>query len=200
MTVTRAFPSLRRDNTALIIIDMQRDFLDEGAPVLIPGGRNVVPALQRLLHEFREMRLPVIHAFTVWRKDGVDVSPFTTSEELKVRGLREGEPGTEIIPELAPTENEYKIVKKKYSAFYLTDLELLLRALGVTYLVVGGVATNYCIRSTVHDACFREFMAVVPAECTTSYTKEEHEQSLRDIANGFGQVMSLDKLLAVLKG
>jgi hypothetical protein len=52
------------------------------------------------------MRLPVIHAFTVWRKDGVDVSPFTTAEELKVRGLREGEPGTEIIPELAPVENE----------------------------------------------------------------------------------------------
>jgi hypothetical protein len=62
------------------------------------------------------MRLPVIRAFTVWRKDGVDVSPFTTSEELKVRGLREGEPGTEIIPELAPLENGYRIVKKKYSA------------------------------------------------------------------------------------
>lgn len=200
MTILRQYPAMSRENTALVIIDMQRDFLDEGAPVLIPGGMKVVPALQRLLHEFREMKLPVIHAITIWRKGGVDMPPFTTSETLKVRGLREGEAGTAIIPELQPLPNEHMVIKKKYSAFYLTDMELLLRCLGVTYLLIGGVATNFCIRATVHDACFRDLMSVVVRECTTSYTEEEHQQTLKDIATGFGQVKGIDEVLSILKG
>lgn len=198
MTVLRQYPDMSRENTTLLIIDMQRDFLDEGAPVLIPGGMKVVPALRRLLREFRDMKLPIIHAITIWRKDGIDVPPFTTSETLKVRGLREGEAGTAVIPDLQPLPAEYLVIKKRYSAFYLTDMESLLRSLGVTYLVMGGVATNFCIRATVHDACFRDFMSVVVRECTASYTEEEHQQSLKDIASGFGQVKSMDEVLSVL--
>jgi nicotinamidase-related amidase len=198
VTILKEFPELSRANTALLIIDMQRDFLDDDAACLIPGGKAVIPAIQRLLAGCREAGIPIIHAITIWRKGGVDVSPFTTSEELRVRGLREGEKGIEVVPELAPREGEHIVVKKKYSAFYLTDLELLLRSLGVVYVVIAGVATNYCVRSTVHDASFRDYMSIVPPETSRSYTVEEHERTLKDIANGFGKVIPLDEVLQEL--
>jgi nicotinamidase-related amidase len=128
----------------------------------------------------------------------LDIPPFTTSEEFKTRGLREGDPGTEIISELKPLPSEYVVIKKRYSGFYLTDLELQLRNLAATFVIVCGVATNFCVRATVQDACYRDFVPVVPRECVTSYTPQEHEQSLQDIEKGFGQVKSLEEIIAAL--
>lgn len=192
------FPPISKENTALAIIDMQKDFLDDGAACFIPEGRSVVPAVRSLLDAVRAEGLPVIHVITVWQKDGVDRSRFTTSEILMERGLRKGETGSQPIDELTPLENEYVVQKKRYSAFFATDLEVLLRSLGVTYLIIVGVATNFCVRSTVHDASFRDFFPIVPYDCTTSYTEEEHQQSLKDIANGFGWVKSSDEILDML--
>jgi nicotinamidase-related amidase len=199
MTVTRGFPQISRDNTALVIVDMQKDFLDDGAPCFIPGGRSVVPATERLANAFRSANLPVIHVITVWKADGVNMSPFTTSEELMKRGLREGEPGIAPVDELTPRPNEYVVHKTRYSGFYQTELEGLLRSLGIVYVVTVGVATNYCVRSTVHDAMFRDFHPVVVSDCTTSYTDEEHEQTLKDIAAGYGWVKTTDEFLSLLE-
>jgi nicotinamidase-related amidase len=198
MTIKAGFPPISKDNTVLMIVDMQKDFLDDGAPCFIPGGRSVVPANARLLERFRAAGLPVIHVITVWQKDGVDMSRFTTSEELMERGLREGEPGIQPVDELTPRDGEYVVHKKRYSAFYGTELEMLLRSLGAVHVVVTGVATNYCVRSTVHDAAFRDFLPIVPRDCATSYTPEEHEQTLRDIENGFGWVKTSDEVLSLL--
>jgi biuret amidohydrolase len=199
MTILRSLPPMTRENTALVIVDMQHDFLDDGAPCPVTQGRKIIPALQRLLHECRAAKVPIIHVHTVWRKDGTDIPPFTTSEEFKVRGLREGEPGTAIIPEVGPQGNEYVVVKKRYSGFYQTDLELLLRSLGITYVIVTGVATGFCVRATVQDACYRDFIPVVPRECVTSDTEQEHSQSLQDIQKGFGQVKSADEVITALR-
>jgi ureidoacrylate peracid hydrolase len=198
MTIKRGFPPISKDNTVLTIVDMQKDFLDDGAPCFIPGGRSVVPATARLLGAFRDAGLPVVHVTTVWQKDGVNMSRFTTSEELMQRGLREGEPGIEPVDELTPLADEYSVHKTRYSGFYGTELEALLRALGGVYVIVVGVATNYCVRSTVHDAAFRDFLPVVPSDCTTSYTQEEYAQTLKDIETGFGWVKTSDEILSLL--
>jgi nicotinamidase-related amidase len=198
MTIARGFPPISRGNVALVIIDMQKDFLDDGAACFVPGGRSVVPALSALLADFRAANLPVIHVITVWQKDGVNMSRFTTSEELMTRGLREGEPGTDPIDELTPLPNEYVVHKIRYSGFYGTELETLLRSLAVVYVVTVGVCTNYCVRSTVHDASFRDFLPVVASDCATSYTGEEHLQTLKDIENGFGWVKTSDEILSLL--
>jgi hypothetical protein len=79
-------------NRGRYVVDMQKDFLDDGAACFVPGGRSVVPALSALLAGFRSASLPTIHVITVWQKDGVNMSRFTTSDELMTRGLREGEP------------------------------------------------------------------------------------------------------------
>ncbi len=199
MTIARGFPPISRDNVALVIVDMQKDFLDDGAPCFIPGGRSVVPATERLLAAFRDAGLPVVHVITVWKADGVNMSRFTTSEELMERGLREGEAGIAPVDELTPRPNEYVVHKTRYSGFFQTELESLLRSLGITYVVTVGVATNYCVRSTVHDAAFRDFLPVVVTDCTTSYTEEEHRQTLKDIEAGFGWVKSTDELLSLLE-
>ncbi len=199
MTIAPRFPEISRENTALAIIDMQKDFLDDGAACFIPGGRSVVPATADLLEAFRAARLPVIHVITVWQRDGADMSRFTTSEILMERGLREGEPGIAPVDELTPLPTEYFVRKKRYSALYGTSLELLLRSLGTVHLVTAGVATNFCVRSTVHDAAFRDFLPVVARDCATSYTQEEHEQSLKDIEAGFGWVKTNDEILELLQ-
>ena len=142
MTIKRGFPPISKDNTVLTIVDMQKDFLDDGAPCFIPGGRSVVPATARLLGAFRDAGLSVVHITTVWQKDGVNMSRFTTSEELMERGLRQGEPGIEPVDELRPLAGEYSVHKTRYSGFYGTELEALLRALGAVHVVVVGVATN----------------------------------------------------------
>ena len=198
MTITRSFPEISRDNTALVIVDMQKDFLDDSGACFVPGGRSVVPALSATLAAFREADLPVIHVITEWQKDGADMSRFTTSEILMERGLRVGEAGTDPIEELTPRPDEYIVRKIRYSAFYGTELESLLRSLGIVYVVTTGVATNYCVRSTVHDAAFRDFLPVVLRDCTTSYTEAEHSQTLKDIETGFGWVRDSSELFAEL--
>lgn len=198
MTIKAGFPPISKENTALTIIDMQKDFLDDGAACFIPGGRSVVPAVSRLLEHFRAEELPVIHVLTVWQPDGANMSRFTTSEVLLERGLRRGETGTDPVDELTPLPSEYLVHKTRYSGFYGTELEMLLRALGAVYVVTVGVATNFCVRSTVHDAAYRDFLPVVPSDCTTSYTDAEHLQTLKDIEAGFGWVKTSDEILSLL--
>jgi ureidoacrylate peracid hydrolase len=185
-------------NACLVVIDMQGDFLDEGAPCLVPAGRSVVAPLQRVLSACREARMPIVHVRTVWQADGVDRSPFVTSERLDREGLRRGQPGAEVIPELAPLHGEYVVDKTRYSGFFQTNLEQLLRSLGVTHVIVGGVATNFCVRATVHDASFRDFFPIVLTDCTASYSEAEHRQSLRDIDAGFGATTHSEQLLETL--
>jgi nicotinamidase-related amidase len=198
MTIARGFPSISPDNVALVVIDMQKDFLDEGAPCFLPGGRSVVPSIVNVLDAFRNAKLPVIHVITVWQHDGMGMSRFTTSDELMERGLRVGEPGADPIDELTPRPSEYIVRKIRYSGFYGTELESLLRGLGAVYMITVGVATNFCVRSTVHDAAFRDFLPVVLRDCTTTHTEEEHLQTLRDIELGFGWVRDSSDLLKQL--
>jgi nicotinamidase-related amidase len=145
MTITKTFPPVSHDNTALVIVDMQKDFLEDWGACFVPGARSVVRAIASLLESFRAAGLPVIHVHTVWQKDGADMSRFTTSEILMERGLRVGDSGTDPVDELTPRPTEYVVHKIRYSAFYGTELESLLRSLGVVYVVTVGVATNYCV-------------------------------------------------------
>jgi len=178
---------------------MQHDFLDVGAPCEIPSGRNVISNIQKLAGEARSSRVPVIHVYTVWRRDGSDVPRFTTTEEIR-NGLREGSRGAEIVEQLRPISSDYRVVKKRYSGFYQTDLELLLRKLSVNDVIVTGVATNYCVSSTVRDACFRDIMSYVPRECVAALTKEEQDVSLHDIESGFGKVISVEDAVRMVRG
>jgi biuret amidohydrolase len=202
---------------ALLIIDMQRDFLEVGGFGAALGNdvsqlRRAIEPNRRLLAAWRTARLPVLHTREGHRADlsdlprakhgrGQGTGPRIGDLGPMGRILVRGEAGHALIPELAPLPGETVIDKPGKGAFYATELEACLTALGVRQLVVTGVTTEICVQSTVREANDRGFECVVLADCTASYFPEFHASALAMIcAQGgiLGWVSRSDHLLPVL--
>jgi ureidoacrylate peracid hydrolase len=199
--------------TAMIVVDMQNDFVAPGAPMEHPTGRAMVPHLQQALACCREHGIPVIYTAHVHRADGCDLGRFADADNAGAdvllkegRALLEGTPGVAIFPEIAPRDGEILIPKHRYSAFYGTDLEIILRGLGVTTVVITGVTTENCCHATARDALFRDFRVVVLADATATrdypdlgwggMTAEEvHRASLIILAASTGDVVSTETFI-----
>jgi biuret amidohydrolase len=184
-------------STALVVIDMQRDFLEPGGFGESLGNdvsmlARVVPPLQELLAAARGAGMLVVHTREGHRPDLADCPPAKIarggseitigSPGPKGRILVRGEFGHDIIDELAPVEGEVLLDKPGKGAFYATDLELLLRNRGITHLIVTGVTTEVCVHTTVREANDRGFECLVPEDCVGSYFPEFQEVGLRMIA------------------
>ncbi|MFI6322939.1 cysteine hydrolase family protein [Nonomuraea sp. NPDC050556] len=181
---------------AVLVIDMQRDFVDPGAPIECAGARDIVPAVQDLLATARGARVPVIYTREVHRADGVDLE---MSNDEPAHCL-EGTGGDEIIPALAPLSGDYVVVKRRYSGFFATDLDLLLRSLGARTLVLTGAATDVCVRATAQDAHQLDYRVVVPRECVAGTTEARHEAALQNIDYVFGYVAPVSFVSKLLGG
>jgi nicotinamidase-related amidase len=204
--------------TALVVIDMQRDFLEPGGFGEALGNdvsmlAAVVPPLQELLGAAREAGMLVVHTREGHRPDLADCPPSKLARggsEIRIgspgprgRILVRGEEGHGIIDELAPIEGEVVLDKPGKGAFYATDLELLLRNRGVTSLIVTGVTTEVCVHTTVREANDRGFECLVPEDCVGSYFAEFQEVGLKMIAAQggiFGWVGTSGDLVSVLAG
>lgn len=170
-------------NGALLIVDMLNDFCTPGGVMVLEEGREIIPNLQSLIQAFREKNLPIIYLNDCHRKGKYD-----KEFDKRVPHCIEGTWGAEVIEELRPEEEDYCIPKRRFSGFYQTDLDLVLRELGVETVVVTGVVTNICVRSTCHDAFFRGYQVVVPEDCVKATGDREQESSLWDISTHFGAV------------
>ncbi|MEA2297853.1 MAG: hypothetical protein QOF77_789 [Solirubrobacteraceae bacterium] len=188
---------LVRATTALVIIDMQRDFLEPGGFGEGLGNdvgllQAVVEPLRAVLAAARAGGLLIIHTREGHRSDMSDCPPSKRargrlefgigSPGPKGRVLIRGELGHGIVDELAPAPGEVVLDKPGKGAFYATDLELLLRNQGITSLIVTGVTTEVCVHTTVREANDRGFECLVLADCCGSYFPEFHEVGLRMIA------------------
>jgi nicotinamidase-related amidase len=203
-------------STALLIIDMQRDFLELdgfGAALGNDVSRlaGVVAPTRRLLEAARAASLLIIHTREGHRPDLSDLSAakkrrgrfaLTIGDPGPMgRILVRGEPGHALIAELRPKEGEPVIDKPGKGAFFATDLETILRNRGITRLIVCGVTTEVCVNTTVREANDRGYDCLVVSDCTGSYFPEFHEQALRMIcAQGgvVGWVGASDALLDAL--
>ena len=201
---------------ALLIIDMQRDFVEPGGFGESLGNdvsrlRTAIEPNQRLLRAWRERGWPVFHTREGHEPDLSDLPPAKHRRgEPKLaigdagpmgRILIRGEAGHAIIPELAPRDGEVIIDKPGKGAFYATALETELRARGITQLVVTGVTTEVCVHTTVREANDRGFNCLVPADATASYFPEFHAAGLAMIkAQGgiFGWVSDTARVLQAL--
>jgi biuret amidohydrolase len=155
--------------TALIVVDMQNDFVAPGAPMQSPAGLAMVPHLQRALACCRESGIPVIYTAHVHRADGYDMGLLGHAPPIARRdALVAGSAGAAIFPEVAPRDDEIVIPKHRFSAFYGTDLEIILRGLGVTTVVITGVTTENCCHATARDAFFRDFQVVFLSDATAT--------------------------------
>src|SRR5208337_4223294 len=186
------------EHPALLIIDMQNDFVREGALLRVAQAEKVIPKIQDVLKEFRAKNLPVFHILRVHRSDGSDVE--ITRQELfsKHPFAVQATPGAQEIDELKPLPGEYVIEKARMSAFIGTELDLMLRTLGITVLVITGVQTPNCIRTTVFDAIAYNHPVILVDDATGAQSEEIHRANVRDMANIGARVMDAQALIGTL--
>lgn len=209
--------SFEIDSTALLIIDMQRDFVAPGGFGASLGNdvqrlRTAVEPTRRVLAAAREVGMPVLHTREGHRPDLADLfaaKKHRARSELGIgehgpmgRILVRGEHGHAIIDELAPAAGEPVVDKPGKGAFYATDLDTLLHASGVSRLIVAGVTTEVCVSTTVREANDRGYECLVLSDCTASYSPTFHETALAILTaqDGlFGWVTSSEPLLQTLQ-
>lgn len=200
---------------ALIVIDMQRDFLDPRGYIGQSGVdvsplRAAIPNVRRLIEAARAAGIRVIHTREGHRPDLADLNPAKARRAAGVgaaigsrgplgRLLVRGEPGHAIIDELAPLPSEVVIDKPGFGAFYATDLELVLRAWGVTTLTLAGVTTDVCVHSTLREAVDRGFECQTAGDACAAADPKIHAAMLQCISGEggiLGRVVSTGDVLA----
>ncbi|WP_437994995.1 cysteine hydrolase [Sorangium sp. So ce185] len=175
------------DAVALLVIDMQRDFLDPGGFGAALGNdvrrlQRIVPTVRSLLDAFRERGLTILHTKEGHRPDLSDCPPAKRSRGapgMRIgdvgpmgRILVLGEPGNDFVPELAPAPGELVIPKPGKGAFYRTGLDARLAALGVSQLLIAGVTTEVCVQTTMREANDRGYECLLIEDATESYFPE----------------------------
>jgi len=160
---------------ALLIIDMLNDFVSEGGALDCgPSARGIIDEISRLAAEFRRRGSPVIHVCDRHHPDDAEFTQFPPHALA-------GSWGAEICPELQPAPEDQVLAKRRFSAFYATGLDLLLREKGIGELVLCGVCTNICVLYTAADARMRGYDVVVPARAVASFDQTGHEFALREL-------------------
>jgi nicotinamidase/pyrazinamidase len=179
---------------AIIVVDMVKDNIKEGSrhPITLEA-RSILPNLQRLLEEGRKRGFPVIFACDSFLKDD-----FIFKGRMKVHSLR-GTKGSEVVEELRPEPTDIVLPKRRFSAFFKTDLDQTLRVLGVDTIIVTGITVEVCVLMTVMEGLCHDFSAILLEDCTASKNKEMHQACLnlyRDFAlYPLLRVMTLEEFL-----
>jgi nicotinamidase-related amidase len=177
-----------------LIIDMQVDFFSHD--LLSAQRAELVAHINTLVAVTREAAASV-----VWVKQefSPDLSDATLEvREGKINVVIAGTPGAAILPELDVHPSDHLLVKKRYSAFFGTNLDALLAQLNCTQLVVGGINTHACVRTTVIDAYQRDYAIVLASDCIASHDKEHHDMSWHYMDGKFGSGMSNEQVAAWL--
>ena len=191
------------NRVALVIIDMQRDFIEPGGFGAALGNKveylqKIVPTVAGLLKTFRELRLPVIHTREGHCPDLSDCPPAkkrrgNSTFRIGDRGpmgriLVLGEPGNDIVPELRPEAGELIIDKPGKGAFYATDLQERLKGLGITHLIFTGVTTEVCVQTSMREANDRGYECLLIEDGTESYFPDFKQATIRMIQSQGGIV------------
>ncbi len=181
------------EKPAILIVDMLNDFCKEGGSMVLKEGEEIYGSIANLIAEGRKHGCPIIYINDCHR-----AGKYDKEFEKRAPHCIDGTWGAEVIEELTPLEEDYCIKKRRFSGFFQTDLDLVLRELGVKTVVVTGVVTNICVRSTCHDAFFLGYQVVVPEDCVRATGPREQESTLWDIETHFGAVTTSDKVIAKL--
>lgn len=180
--------------SALIMIDMQRGFIDPASPIAIPAAEATIPACAETIRYCHDNDILVVYAVRHYRADGSDV------EKARYKVWLEGgkplsedcdERMSDAFPEqFEVLDKDRVIVKPRFSAFFATGLDLVLRRLGVQTVVLAGTTTPNCIRTTCYDALSLDYDVVVFSDCTSSITDAVQEANLADMQRIGAKVMT----------
>lgn len=174
----KSAPKLKLDKPAILVVDMLNDFVT-GA-LGCDRGRAIVPATAKLLDAARKKGVPVIFCNDCHLK-GIDL-------ELKLWGDHaiKGTKGAEVIPELKLCDKDYVVPKRRYSGFFQTDLDILLKELGVKTVIMTGLHAHMCVRHTSADAYCLGYNVVVAKEATDSFTEEDYKIGIAYLKTCYG--------------
>lgn len=173
--------------TAVIVIDMVNDFCSEGGSMVLPNSERVYPAITRLTEKLRASGSRI-----VWVRDEHEPGDI----EFRKRSVHclSGSWGAQLVASFTPHLEDSVRPKNKFSAFFETDLHEWLQAQHVSTLVLCGVVTNICVRSTAHDAFFRGYNVIVAEDACAATSEREQASTLYDIETHFGRVATVDQL------
>lgn len=197
---------------ALIVVDMENDFVAPGAPMETPAGRAMLPNLTRAIDFCRHVRAKVIYTTHAHREDGCDAGMFAKlwPPIASKAGLVDGTKGIEIYDEVVPKPGEIVVKKHRYSAFYGTDLDIILRGSGIDTVVIAGVTTENCCLSTARDALFRDYKVVFLSDATATFdypdvgqgamsAAEVHKATLVILSVSTAHVMKVGEFISRMK-
>jgi ureidoacrylate peracid hydrolase len=212
--------------TAVVVVDMQNDFGAEGGMmhrlgIDIGAIRQAIAPIARVLAAARRSDVKIVYLTMAFRPDLSDLGAVDSTNNVRHRLAGVGERvtapdgsegriliretwNTQILPELAPEPGDIVVCKHRYSGFYGTDLEMILRGLGIQYLVFTGCTTSVCVESTMRDAMFRDFTCLLLADCTAEpigqgLSRSNHDASLLVLQTGFGWVSDSVSFLGALQ-
>ncbi|MDO4530616.1 MAG: cysteine hydrolase [Bacillota bacterium] len=186
--------------TALVVIDMENAFIDPASPLCIKNALATVPACGRVICAARERKMPVFFVNRVYRKNGSDVE-FTRYQSWFDGGryLAPGSKGVlsiEVPQEFQPKDGDYTIIKPRFSAFFQTELDLILRRLGVHTVFLAGTTTPNCIRTTCYDGISLDYNIAVIEDCCSSNTEEIQRVNMEDMERIGAVILSAETFLA----
>jgi nicotinamidase-related amidase len=203
--------SLDPSRTALLVVDMQNDFVAEGAPMHAPAGTAMIPTLQKVIGECRQAGMTIVFTAHSHRPDGSDMGRFGDlySAIAERRGLVAGESGAEIHPEVAPVAGDIVVSKHRYSAFFATDLDMILRERSIENVIVTGVTSENCCHATARDAVFHGYRAIFLSDANATHdypdlgwggmsAEEVHRSVLIVLAFSTAHVMDSQELFALM--
>jgi len=183
---------LSKDKSALLVVDMQKFFLDPKGKTFTEGGLAILPNIQRLIAIFRKISRPVIYTAHVHSSPELDGGIMAWWwEGMLIEGTKEAK----VHPAITPRKGEKIVYKHRYSGFYNTDLETTLRCLKIEDLVVTGIMTNMCVESTVRDAYYRDLRVFTLLDATGSVNEDLHLSSLKNLAFGFSYITTTDEIV-----
>jgi ureidoacrylate peracid hydrolase len=202
--------------SALVVIDVQNDFCSEGGYMSREGQDlglvgAMLPRLRRFVAQAREAGVKLMWVQSAYGTEGNwYLSPVwldraarsMTGGHIAYRVCEPGSWGAQLCDGLGPEDSstEILVTKHRYSAFFQTELELILRAHGLTTVVLAGVSTNTCVESSAREAFMRDFYVVLAEDCCATYSQAEHDATLWNISKYFGQVMSATEVADVWLG
>jgi len=212
--------------TALLIIDMQNDFGSTGgmfnrAGIDISGIRRAIEPTARVIAAARKTQIPIIYVKMGFRPDLSDAGPADAPNRIKHVRVHAGKTiqapdgrpsrilvrdtwNTDIVDELAPEPGDIVIYKHRFSAFFETELDAILKRLNAQYLIFTGCTTSVCVESTIRDAMFRNYSCVLLEDCTAEpvgndFARSNHEASLLILQTLFAWISQSEKLIHALE-
>jgi len=175
-------------NKALIIIDMLNDFILPGAPLEVPKGREIIPAIQKLINDARDSKTPIFYLCDAHKENDKEFA-YWPPHAIK------GSDGAKIVKELSPKTNDIVIEKNTLSAFHETRFNDELKRLKVEELILTGVCTNICVQYAAFDGMIRGYKIYIPENAVAALSDDDHKNSMSQMTE---ILKNCDKSLTLL--